>query len=118
MHLCTAYVMLAGDQGQVVFRGEHDPVSWPEIGVLQVLHGEDSVYNIEVINEVDTTRQAEKRRLAEIYGETVVENVYPGRSPMMEEEVPGHGSDPRPKREEAVLVVRGKERRLPPVLEE
>ena len=93
MHICTAYIMLGGDQGSVVYRGPDNPVSWPEVGVLQTLHGEDCVFNIEVIDEVVRHRAAEKLRLQRIYGDGVVEAIYPGRSPTIEMQVPGH--DPK-----------------------
>lgn len=88
MHLCTAYIALGGDTDNVVFRGPYDPVSWPEIGLLQFLHGEENVYNAEVVSDVPTRPQAEKERLRVIYGD-VVEQVYPGRAPMLEMEMPG-----------------------------
>ena len=36
--LLSCYVALAGDDDQVVFRGEHNPVTLPEFLVLQVMH--------------------------------------------------------------------------------
>ena len=90
MHICTAYIMLGGDQGSVVYRGPDNPVSWPEIGVLQTIHGQDCVYNIEVIEEVTRHRAAEKLRLQRIYGDGIVEAIYPGRSAAIEMQVPGY----------------------------
>lgn len=89
MHLCTAKIMLGGDPLNVMYRGEHDPVSWPEIGVLQHLHGEESVFEIKVCGEMDATRTGEKDRLVGIYGRDVLELVYPGRAPVLEMEMPG-----------------------------
>lgn len=89
MHLCTAKIMLGGDALNVMHRGEHDPVSWPEIGVLQHLHGEESVFEIKVCGEMDTSRTAEKERLTNIYGRDILEIVYPGRAPVLEMEMPG-----------------------------
>lgn len=89
MHLCTAKVMLGGDPLNVMHRGEHDPLSWPEIGVLQYLHGEDAVTDIKVCGELDTSRGMEKQRLVTIYGHDTLELVYPGRAPALEMEMPG-----------------------------
>jgi hypothetical protein len=97
MHICTAYIMLGGDHGSVVYRGPDNPVSWPEVGVLQTMHGEESVYNIEVIDEVVRHRAAEKLRLQRLYGEGFVESVYPGRSPAIEMQVPGYEPKHGPK---------------------
>jgi hypothetical protein len=97
MHICTAYIMLGGDHGSVVYRGPDNPISWPEVGVLQVLHGEESVFNIEVIDEVVRHRAAEKLRLQRLYGEGNVEAIYPGRSPNIEMQVPGYEPKHGPK---------------------
>lgn len=88
MHLCTAYIALGGDSNNVIHRGPLDAVSWPEIGLLQFLHGEQSVYNCEVCGEVQVRPADEKARLIGIYGD-VVEAVYPGRAPALEMEMPG-----------------------------
>jgi len=90
MHICTAYIMLGGDHGSVVYRGPDNPVSWPEIGVLQTIHGQDCVFNIEVIDELVRHRAAEKLRLQRIYGDGIVEAIYPGRSAAIEMQVPGY----------------------------
>ena len=97
MHICTAFVMLGGDHGSVVYRGPDNPVSWPENGVLQTIHGEESVFNIEVIDEIVRHRSAEKLRLQRTYGDGIVEAVYPGRSPAIEMQVPGYEPKNGPK---------------------
>src|SRR3954464_16009080 len=89
MHMVTCKIILGGDNGQIVHRQEANPVSWPEVGVIQYTHGEESVFDIEVCGEVEATRAGEKARLAEIYGKSVLEAVYPGRAPVLEMEMPG-----------------------------
>jgi len=94
MDVCTAYVSLGGDPGSIVVRGRHNPLTWPEIGLLQFLHGETSVFNVQVIGEISRHRNSEKERLIGIYGEIPVAMVYPGRTPIgMEMKMPG-GPDP------------------------
>jgi hypothetical protein len=94
MDICTAYVSLGGDPGSIVVRGSHNPLTWPEIGLLQFLHGENSVFNVKVIGEISRHRNSEKERLIGIYGEMPVAMVYPGRTPIgMEMKMPG-GPDP------------------------
>ena len=88
MHLCAAHIALGGDTNNVVFRGPDNPVSWPEIGIIQFLHGEEAVYNIEVIGERDARPAIEKERLLLLYGPSVNE-IYPGKVPVMEMEMPG-----------------------------
>jgi hypothetical protein len=89
MHMVSAKVMLGGDAGQVVHRGKNNPFSWPEIGVLQWMHGEDSVFDIEFAAEVESSRSLEKQRLVEKYGADTLEMVYPGKAPYLEMEMPG-----------------------------
>lgn len=107
MHLVSCKIMLGGDPQQIVYRGPFDTVSWPEVGVLQSIHGEDSVLEIKVEGlNAEATRPAEKLRLIGIYGGDVVENVYPGRNPMMEMLVPGQATEvvlaPEPGSPEAI----------------
>lgn len=96
MHFVSCIIALGGDTGQLLHRGAHDPVSWPEVGVLQMIHGEDAVTDFTVVSEDDeATRQSEKLRLISIYGAPMVETVYPGRNPMMELTMPGAKKAPK-----------------------
>ena len=88
MHMCSAKIALGGDLGNVVHRQEHDPVSWPEISIIQFIHGEESVFDIKRIGDEPATPLGEKRRLLDIYGE-VVNALYPGARPYLEMEMPG-----------------------------
>lgn len=100
MHLVACIIALGGDTGQLLHRGPHDPVSWPEVGVLQMIHGEDAVTDFTVVSEDDdATRQSEKLRLVSIYGAGIVEQVYPGRNPMMEMTMPGAKKAPKKERD-------------------
>ncbi len=83
MHMATALIALAGDITNVVNRSISNPVSWPEIAVLQEVHGEQCIMSFAVCDEVETTAAAEKSRLLQKYG-AIVEDVYPGRNPQME----------------------------------
>lgn len=83
MHFCTAYVALSEDTNQSVFRGEFNPISWPEVQIIQSLHGEGSVDQIKPFVDVPSTAKEERDRLAGIYGGDVVEKCWPGRNPNM-----------------------------------
>ena len=89
MHFVTCMVRLGGDLLNVVPRGEFNPVSWPEVDVLRTLHGEDSVTDVKAFVKVSQTAKAEKERLRAIYGAMVIEDIFPGKNPQMELEVPG-----------------------------
>jgi len=88
MHFCICQVRLGGDLRNVVPRGEFNPVSWPEIEVLRFLHGNDSVIDIKAIAKVTQSAKTEKERLIRIYGAATIEEVFPGRNPQMELEMP------------------------------
>jgi len=83
IHLLSASIALAGDITNVAIRSASNPVTYPELLVLQEIHGEGCIRDCEVIGERDTNVVAEKARLVQKYG-AVVEQVYPGRSPQME----------------------------------
>lgn len=89
MDYVTAKIALGGDIGNVCYRGADNPVSWPEVAVLQLVHGEESVYDCEFVRAEPSSAQAEKTRLALIYGEEPVNLVYPGRRPQMDGKFPG-----------------------------
>ncbi len=83
VHILTAQIALAGDITNVAHRTPSDPVTYPELMVLEEIHGEGSIRECAVIGEKETTAAAEKSRLLQRYG-AIVEHVYPGRSPQME----------------------------------
>lgn len=89
MHFVTCKVNLAGDLRNVVVRDSFRPVSWPEIEILRFIHGEDAVGDIKPFVRVDQSAKAEKERLRLIYGDAVLEEVFPGRNPQMELDAPG-----------------------------
>jgi len=94
-HLCACKVQVGGDPGTVVAREAHNPVAWPEVAILQSIHGEDSVYDIKPIGLLArSTPMIEKQRLASIYGFEAVDAVYAGRSPAIEWFAPGWPVDP------------------------
>lgn len=92
MDYCSCLVALGSDIMNVVARGDdNDAVSWPEIQVLRVIHGPASVTEIKQIYKAETTPAEEKTRLAELYGDELLDKIYPGVNPMMQLEI---GSDP------------------------
>jgi hypothetical protein len=71
------------------------PVPWPDILVLQALHGEDAIYDIKPVGLAPrASPMLEKQRMASIYGFEEVDAVYAGRSPSMEWFAPGWPVDP------------------------
>ena len=81
MHFCTAMVMVAGDKDQIVFRDKFSPVSWPEVEVLRIIHGEDAVFDVKPFIHVEQSSREERVRLILKYGkEYVDEALGQGRS--------------------------------------
>ena len=77
-------ISLGGDPGHILWRGPDRPVSWPEVQVLQQLHGESSVFDAEFVRAEPMSVQMEKMRLLGLYGTEAVNMCYPGARPIME----------------------------------
>ena len=67
MHFCTARIAIAGDHQNVYSATEFDPISWPEIAVLQYLHGDQSITEVVPFAVAAQTSREERSRLAEKY---------------------------------------------------
>jgi hypothetical protein len=89
MDWVSAKIALGGDPNNVLYRGPDKPVSWPEIRVLQHLHGEDNVFDCEYVGQEPATTQAEKMRLLGLYGAEAVNICFPGARPTMDMDFPG-----------------------------
>ncbi|HEY1431141.1 MAG TPA: hypothetical protein VGF39_05875 [Stellaceae bacterium] len=105
MDYVSAKIQLGGEVGHVMYRGPDNPVSWPEVRVLQHLHGDESVYDCDFAREAPATAQMEKMRLLSLYGAEAVNMVYPGQRPIMDMTFPGEREPEGQKRPE---------KRLPP----
>jgi hypothetical protein len=92
MHWCTAKVNLSGQNLHIIHFLPTTAVSWPEVQVLSMLHGEENVYDIAPCFIADVDPGEEKRRLLGKYG-MVVEQVFPGRSFRMELMMPAESRD-------------------------
>ena len=90
MHWCTCRINLSGQNLHIVVVGPHNPISWPEVQVLSLLHGEDNIHDLKPCGVAEVNPSDEKRRLWARYGK-VVEQVFPGRVFRMELTMPGEG---------------------------
>lgn len=99
MDMCTAQIKLGGDARSVVHRDDFNPVSWPEVLILQFAHGDDSVSGVEVIETVDVDDKDYVARLKARYGENVFKAVFPGARPKIELK-----ADPDVKRRKKIKV--------------
>ena len=81
---CTCKINLSGQNYHTVHYNQFNPVTWPEIQVLQQLHGEENVMDVMPIGIGEVWPTEEKNRLASIYGRQIVETCFPGRAFRME----------------------------------
>lgn len=88
MHFCVAMIAIEGDQQQTVWRDFFKPVSWPEIEMLRHLHGEDAVTDVVPFVRVEQSHKAERDRLALLYTEKYIQEIWPGRAPKFDLEAP------------------------------
>lgn len=89
MHFCKANIAIGGDDRNVAARAEYSPVSWPEIEILRLVHGEQSVTEVQPFAEVRQSAREERDRLALIYGPELCAHAWGGRSSPTEMEAPG-----------------------------
>jgi hypothetical protein len=89
MHFCKAKIAIGGDIRNVMARSEYNPVSWPEVAVLRMVHGDGSIDEIEPFVSVPQKPRDERQRLAMIYGEDPLKEIWGGRSAPDEMEAPG-----------------------------
>jgi len=82
MQIANIILALGGDVGNTIPKYS---VTVAEIALLQAIHGEDAVTDVEPVGEISVTNRAERERLREIYGRAtdgngnkVIELVYPG----------------------------------------
>jgi hypothetical protein len=81
---CVCKINLAGQNCHTVIYTEHNPLTWPEIQVLQMLHGDENVMDIMPVGIGEVWPTNEKNRLVLLYGHRVVEACFPGRAFRME----------------------------------
>jgi hypothetical protein len=80
MHMCGCRINLSGQNCHIVNYDQFNALSWPEVQVLQQLHGDENVMDIVPISMGDAVPSREKERLVAIYGWKVVEACFPGRT--------------------------------------
>jgi hypothetical protein len=76
--LLACHIALAGDPRSVVPRGKDAPVTYPELAVLQSIHGQDAVTDVYEIGTVERSPREERERLNLRYTKAAVEGVFPG----------------------------------------
>jgi hypothetical protein len=72
-------VNLNGDRDNTVVRDQFDPVTFPELLLLQAIHGgADHVHSAVSVGHEERDINAERERLSLKYGANLVANLFPG----------------------------------------
>jgi hypothetical protein len=74
-------VALGGDQGNQVYRDRSRPIVFPELPILQFLHGEEAITDVHIVGTWETTNDEVLQRLKTLYDPEVIEKVFPGARP-------------------------------------
>lgn len=82
-HLLRCLVALGGDQGNQVYRDRSRPIVFPELPILQFLHGEEAITEVHIVGQWDTTNDEVLARLRSIYDPEVLTAVFPGARPRL-----------------------------------
>lgn len=88
MQHCSCMVFLSGDMYHSVWK---EDVTVAEISLLRAIHGEDAITTIVPTYKANTKAADELDRLRQLYGQSnvskegkrLVDDVYPGRSPVL-----------------------------------
>jgi hypothetical protein len=80
-HLLRCMVALGGDNGNTVYRHRGRPIVFPELPILQFLHGGEAVTEVYVVGTWETNNAEVLARLDQIYTPEIVREVYPGARP-------------------------------------
>jgi len=80
-HLLRCMVALGGDDSTTVYRDRSRPILFPELVVLQYLHGEDAITDVHIVGTCEMPIDEVMTRLVSLYGEDVIKVVFPGARP-------------------------------------
>lgn len=90
-HLLRCLVAIGGDVGNQVSRDRTQPIVFPELPLLQFIHGEDAITEIHVVGQWNTSNDEVLERLRVLYAPEVLKEVFPGarpRLPMSDASIP------------------------------
>jgi hypothetical protein len=82
-HLLRCMVALGGDTGNQVYRHRGRPIVFPELPILQFVHGEEAITDIAVVGTWEASNDEVLMRLATIYQPETVQAVFPGARPRL-----------------------------------
>lgn len=96
MQTVNALVALNGDRNNTVPKYN---LTVPEVAVLGAIHGEDAVFDIVPVDDIEVSNRDEITRLRNAYvardddGTPIIDHVYPGRAPVLHTDMEDLGLD-------------------------
>ena len=82
--LLRCMITLGGEQpGTSVYRDRTRPIVFPELPILQNLHGEDAVDEVYVVGTWNATNDEVLARLRQIYQPEAIQQMFPGARPRL-----------------------------------
>jgi hypothetical protein len=82
-HLLRCLVDIGGDKSTDVYRDRTRPIVFPELPILQFIHGEEAVTEVYVVGQWETTNDEVLQRLANTYPPETIQAVFPGARPRL-----------------------------------
>jgi len=82
-HLLRCAVAIGGDAGNQVCRDRTRPIVFPELPILQFIHGEEAITDVHVVGQWNTTNDEVLERLRVLYDPEVLKEVFPGARPRL-----------------------------------
>lgn len=79
--LLSARIQLAGSKDSVVYRGAFTPLSYPEILLMQYMHGDDAVSEVEEVGTLSMSNNDLLHHLRMTYPLEAVDRCFPGARP-------------------------------------
>jgi len=76
-------VAVGGDTGTTVYRDRTRPIVFPELPILQFLHGEEFITDVHVVGTWEAPQDEVLQRLRDIYAPEVIAAVFPGARPRL-----------------------------------
>jgi len=77
-HLLRCAVAIGGDAGNQVCRDRTRPIVFPELPILQFIHGEEAITDVHVVGQWNTTNDEVLERLRVLYDPEVLKACIPG----------------------------------------
>jgi hypothetical protein len=82
-HLLRCNVDLGDDHSIIVYRDRTRPIVFPELQILQYIHGEDAVTEVHVVGQWETNNNEVLQRLIDTYPPETIQAVFPGNRPRL-----------------------------------